>query len=184
MATSKQTRGSNDEARSVVMMAAADCLGELCMVGCASVGQQGYLADRRGVGLVLHERHDTRPWRDRFARQPGWRIAFMHSTAQAALAELRRCPPALLLVDLDLPDGSGFDLLREAGRYWPACVAVAFSGDGRLPVDASWPTGMALPGDDLPPEPLQWPPSAPMPASFEPDARAAAAATEEHRLRA
>lgn len=131
---------------------------------------------------MLHERHDPRSWCDRFAQQPGWRIAFVHSTAQEALAELRRCPPALLLVDLDLPGGSGFDLLRQAGRYWPACVAVAFSGDARLPVDLSWPNQAAAARDDLPQQPFVWPPSEPMMLSLETET--AAVAPVDHRLRA
>lgn len=152
------------------------------MTGASSACEQGYLAGRRGVGLVLHERHDPGLWRDRFAQQPGWRIAFIHSTAPAALAELRRCPPALLLVDLDLPEGSGFDLLRQAGRYWPGCVAVAFSGDARLPVDPGWPTRLAATHEDRPQQPFVWPPSAPMLPDFETETETVAAT--ERRLRA
>lgn len=154
------------------------------MTGGSGACEQGYLAGRRGVGLVLHERHDPGPWRDRFAQQPGWRIAFLHSTAQAALAELRRCPPALLLVDLDLPEGSGFDLLRQAGRYWPACVAVAFSGDACLPVDLRWPSRLDAAHENRPQQPFVWPPSAPMLPAFETETETVCATAAERRLRA
>lgn len=117
------------------------------------------VTDQRAVGIVLHERHEPDSWLERAAAQAGWRIAFVCTSAQQALEEIRRCAPALLLVDLDLPDGAGFDLLREAGRQWPACVAVAFSGAGRMPVELLRPAAPARHAGPAPAPPPAWPPA-------------------------
>src|SRR5687768_6938975 len=49
-------------------------------------------------------------------------------TAGAALAALRREAPAVLLLDINLPDGSGWDVLRALraqGRHIPTVVVSA-----------------------------------------------------------
>jgi response regulator of citrate/malate metabolism len=44
---------------------------------------------------------------------PGFTVAGHASTVSAARAEIKRLAPALVLLDLYLPDGNGLDLLRE-----------------------------------------------------------------------
>lgn len=54
-------------------------------------------------------------------------------TAEAALDELRRMPPSVLVTDLRLPGLSGEDLAREASRLAIPPRIVLMSGDaGRL----------------------------------------------------
>jgi CheY-like chemotaxis protein len=89
----------------------------------------------RSVGLLLHDVQAQAGLMARLAVLPGWRLAFVRSTVPEALAEMERCAPSLLLVDLALPEGAALEALRQAGRYWPGCVAVAVcAGDGVLDV--------------------------------------------------
>jgi DNA-binding NarL/FixJ family response regulator len=47
--------------------------------------------------------------------------------AAQALAEIARAPWDLVLLDLSLPDRSGFDVLRELRRRWPALPVLVMS---------------------------------------------------------
>ncbi|HXU01915.1 MAG TPA: response regulator [Polyangia bacterium] len=47
--------------------------------------------------------------------------------AANALAEIAREPCDLVLLDLSLPDRSGFDTLRDIRRQWPALPVVVMS---------------------------------------------------------
>jgi DNA-binding NarL/FixJ family response regulator len=79
------------------------------------------------VGVV----EDDPPTRDALlaalARSPRWQAVF----AVGSLAEARALPadtaPAVVLVDLGLPDGSGLDLLPELRQRWPACECLVIS---------------------------------------------------------
>jgi len=79
--------------------------------------------------------------------------------AAANLAEALRLlelSPDVLLVDLQLPDGNGIDLIREASRRLPNCEAVVVTifGDERHLLDSieAGATGYLL--KDLPPDEL------------------------------
>ena len=79
--------------------------------------------------------------------------------AAANLAEARvllDLSPDVLLVDLQLPDGNGIDLIREASRRLPDCEAVVVTifGDERHLLDSieAGATGYLL--KDLPPDEL------------------------------
>jgi hypothetical protein len=94
----------------------------------------GYAVDHRGIGLVLDARHRAEEWVRQLATRAGWRMLFLCHSAAEAIEALRGDPPALLLVDLELAHGAAFEVLREAGRLWPECVAVALSVSGQLPL--------------------------------------------------
>ncbi len=87
-------------------------------------------------GLVVEDHPET----------AGWLLSLLHEAfpgidaqGAASLSEARallaRQPPDLALVDLDLPDGSGVDLIRELQRGHPACrciVTTIYADDHHL----------------------------------------------------
>ena len=52
-------------------------------------------------------------------------------TRAEAEVVLREWSPELLLLDVQLPDGDAFDVLREAARHDPAPTVIAMSGEAR-----------------------------------------------------
>ncbi len=66
---------------------------------------QAYLA---GLGLEIH----------------------IATTLEDARASLRRLKPDFVLLDIELPDGNGLDLLSETGRMTPMPVSVVMTGHG------------------------------------------------------
>jgi DNA-binding NarL/FixJ family response regulator len=90
------------------------------------------MTDRRSVVVV----EDDEPTRVRLARavdaSPALRTVAAVGSCAAARAVLERDPPAVLLTDLDLPDGSGIDLIRlvrEAGKGTQAMVITVFGDE-------------------------------------------------------
>ena len=95
--------------------------------------------------LLLEDERDLAFLLERNLRQAGCEVSCCASLSEARAA-LREGPPRdLLLLDVNLPDGSGFELLRElrAGGTWtPALFLTARSEEAdRL-------TGFAVGGDD------------------------------------
>jgi two-component system response regulator AtoC len=65
-----------------------------------------------GHTLVVEDDEDSARMISRAVGREGHSVPFAHSL-QAARRMLAMQPPDLVLLDLHLPDGSGFDLLRE-----------------------------------------------------------------------
>jgi len=61
-------------------------------------------------------------------RFPSVRTCGTRAEAEALIADWR---PQLVLLDVMLPDGDAFDVLREAARSGPVPEVVAMSGNGR-----------------------------------------------------
>jgi DNA-binding NarL/FixJ family response regulator len=59
--------------------------------------------------------------------EPGFKIVATASTADEALAAVRRSPPDLALADYELPDGDGVSLAREFAEQRPAPRVVIYS---------------------------------------------------------
>lgn len=62
----------------------------------------------------------------------GWQVVAEASSVKGALRQIARCNIDLLLVDLAFPDGSGFDVLkeaREAGASFKSVVITGYHGD-------------------------------------------------------
>jgi len=55
---------------------------------------------------------------------------FTADSVQAAREELRKAPPALILLDFRLPDGSGLDLLREIKATHPSIPVILLTAYG------------------------------------------------------
>lgn len=52
------------------------------------------------------------------------------TTLEDARASLRRLKPDFVLLDIELPDGNGLDLLSETGRMTPMPVSIVMTGHG------------------------------------------------------
>jgi DNA-binding NtrC family response regulator len=50
------------------------------------------------------------------------------ATAEAALAAVRQVRPDVVLLDIGLPDGDGFDVLRHIRRYDPTIGVIMLTG--------------------------------------------------------
>jgi len=90
--------------------------------------------------VVLVE--DDEPTRARLARvidaHPELRVAAAFGSCAEARAFLERETPEVLLTDLDLPDGSGVELLRllRSRRSRTQCMVITVFGDERHVVEA------------------------------------------------
>jgi DNA-binding NarL/FixJ family response regulator len=93
---------------------------------------------RHAVVLV----EDDEPTRVRLTRaidaHPELRVAAALGSVEAARAHLEREVPEVLLTDLDLPDGSGVELLRllRARGVPTQCMVITVFGDERHVVEA------------------------------------------------
>jgi CheY-like chemotaxis protein len=77
--------------------------------------------------LVVEDDPLEREVLQRTLEQDGWNVTAVDS-GQAALAEIDRQPPDLMLLDLLLPQMNGFELLerlRETGRSFPVAIITA-----------------------------------------------------------
>jgi two-component system, OmpR family, phosphate regulon response regulator PhoB len=68
-------------------------------------------AAARGLVLIVDDERDLRTLVDFNLRQAGWRTAQAETGAEA-LARTRALRPAVVVLDLNLPDVSGFDVCR------------------------------------------------------------------------
>jgi two-component system phosphate regulon response regulator PhoB len=68
-------------------------------------------ATPRGLVLIVDDERDLRTLLDFNLRQAGWRTAQAESGAEA-LARARSLKPAVVILDLNLPDVSGLDVCR------------------------------------------------------------------------
>jgi response regulator of citrate/malate metabolism len=62
-------------------------------------------------------------------RVSGFAVAGHASTLASARAEIKRARPALVLLDLYLPDGSGLDLIREVSQPRPDFLVITAARD-------------------------------------------------------
>ncbi|MGU4837259.1 response regulator transcription factor, partial [Escherichia coli] len=87
-------------------------------------------------GLVVEDLAASAQWLARVLTEafPGI-VAVAAETMQEARAAAQKTEPDIALVDLDLTDGSGVDLIREFTRTYPACrsiVATVYADDRHL----------------------------------------------------
>lgn len=83
------------------------------------------VAGWRSVGLVHHDALAREALATLLKAMGGWQLVFACGSTREVLAELEHNAPSVLLVDLGLPGGEALEILREAGRCWPGCVAMA-----------------------------------------------------------
>ena len=81
------------------------------MFGDASPGYKGDMTGKRTILLVEDEESITTPLAEALERE-GFATAIARTAAEA-IALGKRANPDLVLLDLMLPDGSGFDVCRE-----------------------------------------------------------------------
>jgi PAS domain S-box-containing protein len=96
--------------------------------------QSGTVTERggtvRGLRILLTDDHeDTRRILTRMLKKRGHEVEGANTVA-AALLQLRARPFDLLVSDIGLPDGSGYELMVEAKRLQPAIHGIAVSGFG------------------------------------------------------
>jgi two-component system response regulator DegU len=56
---------------------------------------------------------------DLLANEPGWEVCAYASTARDTLAKTRDFRPDLILLDINMPDASGFETTREIRHEFP-----------------------------------------------------------------
>lgn len=79
-------------------------------------------------GLVVEDLVDSARWLERALDGAFPRIEVRCADSLAAAHQaLREFRPDIALVDLDLPDGSGVDLIRRLGEMYPDCHSVVTS---------------------------------------------------------
>ena len=59
--------------------------------------------------------------------QAGLEVTAAVGTCREIRAALEICRPAVLLVDLGLPDGDGLDIIRETARRWPTVLIMVIT---------------------------------------------------------
>jgi DNA-binding response OmpR family regulator len=67
-----------------------------------------------GTILVVEDERDLAVTCERLLRRVGWRVVTAGTREEALLALAGAPPPALAIVDRQLPDGDGLDVLRAA----------------------------------------------------------------------
>ena len=87
-------------------------------------------------GLVVEDLAASAQWLARVLSEafPGIEASTADSL-QAARTAAQKTVPDVALIELDLPDGSGVDLIREFSRAYPSCrsiVATIFADDRHL----------------------------------------------------
>jgi DNA-binding response OmpR family regulator len=76
--------------------------------------------------LVLEDERETAEVVESYLRRDGF-VATLCGTVGEALAALRKAPPDVMILDVGLPDGSGFDVLREAASAGSRVPAIVLS---------------------------------------------------------
>jgi len=85
------------------------------------------MAETRARLLIVDDERSIRMSLSCVLEEIGYRVR----TAEdgfSALIEIAREPPDILLTDLNMPGMSGFDLLAEVRRHFPAIQTIAMSG--------------------------------------------------------
>jgi len=94
----------------------------------------------KGISIVLVE--DDPKFRDAFTRAiaaaSDLRLHGAAADAAEGLRLLEQSPPDVLLVDLDLPDRPGLDLIRHVARHLPDCESMVITvfGDERHVIES------------------------------------------------
>ncbi|MCP5182034.1 MAG: response regulator transcription factor [Pseudomonadales bacterium] len=107
------------------------------MTGVTGVSNSIETTHRHGRhGLVLEDLAASASWLAAVLGRafPGMEVAIAGSLAQARHLILEQ-PPEIALVDLELPDGSGVELIRELTASWPDCrciVTTIYADDRHL----------------------------------------------------
>jgi len=85
--------------------------------------------------------------------QPGWSICSEAATGQAALQKVKRLKPDIVLLDLDLPDMQGFEIISKIIEIHPRAGILALTGHDSLKIAsraiASGARGLVLKSDGL-----------------------------------
>jgi two-component system CheB/CheR fusion protein len=120
--------------------AGVDAAGET-----AAPGLHLALAAPRALHILVVEDHaDTAAALAALLEAVGHRIT-VAGTVAAALAAVESGPPDLVLSDLGLPDGTGYDLMRALAGRFPGLRGIALSGYGMTAdIESSRAAGFAL----------------------------------------
>jgi DNA-binding NarL/FixJ family response regulator len=93
------------------------------------------IGGRLSVVIVEDNPLHTRRYRENLARDPALAVAGDFATAAEAMHAVGALAPAVALVDLGLPDGSGFDVIRHIRKVSPntsIMVVSVFGGERNL----------------------------------------------------
>ncbi len=79
--------------------------------------------------LLVEDHQDTANVFSRILLLLGYAVLVTHTKAAARLAA-EEYPFDLLLCDINLPDGNGYDLLRELQARQPGLIGIALTAEG------------------------------------------------------
>ena len=90
------------------------------------------------IGIVEDNEDFRRSLADAIAAEDDFALAGVAGDLRGGMDLLVRQRPDMLLVDLDLPDGSGLDLIRQAHRQCPDCdvMVITVFGDEQHVLDS------------------------------------------------
>ena len=88
-------------------------------------------SDESVAELIIEHLGEASAWHDGLDDGPGVNIRHL-TTAEQALAEYCVKPADLVLTDLELPDGSGFAMIREMQAHTP-CAVIILTAEATVP---------------------------------------------------
>lgn len=75
--------------------------------------------------LVVEDEHDLAVTCSRLLTRTGWQVILVGSREAGLTALARGAPPALAIVDRQLPDGDGLDVVRAARAQGTPAIVVS-----------------------------------------------------------
>lgn len=91
---------------------------------------RGRIRDMRGRVLIVDDNPGFRRLAASLLEEHGYEVVGAVENADGAASAVERLAPEVVLLDVNLPDGSGFDVAARLVREWPRVVVLLTSTRG------------------------------------------------------